>query len=76
MDSGPLPTNPDKRHDHPPVRATRQVATQFARKGFPVRRTLGLRFRDVPEGHWASSAVHTLKDVGILTGYPDAKFRG
>jgi hypothetical protein len=33
-------------------------------------------FRDVPTSHWAWRAVQELRDAGILSGYPDALFRG
>lgn len=33
-------------------------------------------FKDVPEGHWASSAVGRLSQLGILEGFPDGTFRG
>jgi len=33
-------------------------------------------FSDVPKGHWAYEATTTLKEAGLLKGYPDGKFRG
>ena len=33
-------------------------------------------FYDLPENHWAYSAVRELTDLGILTGYPDGRFDG
>ena len=33
-------------------------------------------FHDVPQGHWAYSAVEQLAKDGILTGYEDGTFRG
>ncbi|MCX7972214.1 MAG: S-layer homology domain-containing protein, partial [bacterium] len=33
-------------------------------------------FPDVPDTHWASSAVQQLKAKGILEGYPDGLYRG
>jgi hypothetical protein len=33
------------------------------------------RFSDVPEGHWADEAIHNLRKLGILRGYPDNTFR-
>lgn len=33
-------------------------------------------FSDVPFDHWAFDAVHNLRDLGILTGYPDGTFKG
>lgn len=32
-------------------------------------------FPDVPEGHWADTAIHNLRRAGILYGYPDGSFR-
>ncbi|MEN3014511.1 MAG: S-layer homology domain-containing protein, partial [bacterium] len=31
-------------------------------------------FPDVPDTHWASSAVQQLKAKGILEGYPDGLY--
>ncbi|GMV37412.1 MAG: hypothetical protein AMXMBFR61_19200 [Fimbriimonadales bacterium] len=33
-------------------------------------------FPDVPEYHWAYEALETLKNDGLLVGYPDGMFRG
>lgn len=33
-------------------------------------------FPDVPDTHWASSAVQQLKAKGVLEGYPDGLYRG
>ena len=38
--------------------------------------TFAAPFPDVPETHWASSAVQTLKAKGVLEGYPDGLYRG
>jgi len=38
--------------------------------------TFAAPFPDVPERHWASSAVQTLKAKGVLEGYPDGLYRG
>ncbi|MEK7376455.1 MAG: S-layer homology domain-containing protein, partial [Candidatus Margulisiibacteriota bacterium] len=35
-----------------------------------------LRFRDVPDSHWASKAVYKLVKMGVTQGYPDGTFRG
>jgi len=32
-------------------------------------------FSDVPEGHWAASAVQTAVEKGYVSGYPDGTFR-
>lgn len=34
------------------------------------------QFRDVPSNHWAAKAVEELRSLGLLTGYPDGRFRG
>ncbi|MEX2243303.1 MAG: S-layer homology domain-containing protein [Fimbriimonadaceae bacterium] len=34
------------------------------------------RFSDVPKGHWADEAIHRMRELGILKGYPDNTFRG
>jgi hypothetical protein len=33
-------------------------------------------FKDVPEDHWAASAVYELIKLGVTRGYPDGTFRG
>ena len=33
-------------------------------------------FTDVPEGHWAYSALEVLSKDGVLEGYPDGSFKG
>lgn len=38
--------------------------------------TFAAPFPDVPESHWASSTVQTLKAKGVLEGYPDGLYRG
>ena len=35
-----------------------------------------LKFRDVPDSHWASKAVYKLVKMGVTQGYPDGTFRG
>ncbi|KPJ69872.1 hypothetical protein AMJ44_02075 [candidate division WOR-1 bacterium DG_54_3] len=34
------------------------------------------RFKDVPDDHWAASAVYDLVKLGVTKGYPDGTFRG
>lgn len=36
---------------------------------------LGEGFPDVPPNHWASKATRSLKELGLLKGYPDGTFR-
>ena len=33
-------------------------------------------FKDVPTDHWAYQAVESLREKGIVIGYPDGYFRG
>jgi hypothetical protein len=37
---------------------------------------LAQNFPDVPEYHWAYEALKTLRDDGLLVGYPDGNYRG
>lgn len=34
------------------------------------------KFKDVPDDHWAASAVYDLVKLGVTKGYPDGTFRG
>lgn len=36
----------------------------------------GVPFPDVPVGHWAAQAVQEMKDLGVVTGFPDGEFKG
>lgn len=35
-----------------------------------------VKFKDVPDDHWAASAVYDLVKMGVTKGYPDGTFRG
>ncbi|MBU0672377.1 MAG: S-layer homology domain-containing protein [Candidatus Margulisbacteria bacterium] len=35
-----------------------------------------IKFKDVPDNHWAAPAVYDLVKLGITKGYPDGTFRG
>jgi opacity protein-like surface antigen len=35
-----------------------------------------IEFKDVPDDHWAASAVYDLVKLGVTQGYPDGTFRG
>jgi hypothetical protein len=35
-----------------------------------------LKFKDVPDDHWAASSVYDLVNMGVTQGYPDGTFRG
>jgi len=45
---------------------------ESAVKSQPVQ----LKFRDVPDDHWAASSVYDLVSMGVTQGYPDGTFRG
>lgn len=42
--------------------------------GYAVAQTTS--FPDVPDNHWAAQAVARLKNIGVVTGYPDGQFKG
>lgn len=55
------------------------------RKGLVLLLVLGMAFpafaqeiklKDVPDDHWAASAVYDLVKLGVTKGYPDGTFRG
>ncbi len=33
-------------------------------------------FSDIPDDHWAKEAVETLRQLGLISGFPDNTFRG
>lgn len=35
-----------------------------------------IRFKDVPDDHWATPSVYELVKLGVTKGYPDGTFRG
>jgi len=35
-----------------------------------------MKFKDVPDSHWAAPAVYDLVKLGVTKGYPDGTFRG
>ncbi len=35
-----------------------------------------MKFRDVPDDHWAAPSVYSLVGMGVTQGYPDGTFRG
>ncbi len=35
-----------------------------------------IKFKDVPDNHWAASSVYDLVNMGVTQGYPDGTFRG
>lgn len=35
-----------------------------------------VKFKDVPDTHWAASSVYDLVKMGVTKGYPDGTFRG
>ncbi|MCX5750045.1 MAG: S-layer homology domain-containing protein [Candidatus Saganbacteria bacterium] len=38
--------------------------------------TKEIKFRDVPDSHWAAKSVYKLVKLGVTQGYPDGTFRG
>lgn len=51
------------------------IKQNLAKRGIIVEDPYA-RFSDVPEGHWADEAIHNLRKLGILRGYPDNTFKG
>jgi hypothetical protein len=51
------------------------IKQNLAKRGIIVEDPYA-HFADVPENHWASDAIHNLRKLGILRGYPDNTFRG
>lgn len=35
-----------------------------------------IKFKDIPENHWAEKSVQNLVKLGVTSGYPDRTFRG
>ena len=52
------------------------IAVSIGALCFAAGESTGKRFSDVPEDHWAASAVRKLSDEGVLTGYSDSTYRG
>jgi len=52
----------------PTPEATQEVKTEA--------QTMKVKFRDVPDDHWAASSVYDLVSMGVTQGYPDGTFRG
>jgi S-layer homology domain len=42
----------------------------------PTREAVKVKFKDVPDDHWAASSVYDLVNMGVTQGYPDGTFRG
>jgi len=58
-----------------PVRKVKPRAEIILRQ--PTKTATGeIRFSDVPDDHWAASAVYDLVKMGVTKGYPDGTFRG
>lgn len=43
---------------------------------FAVSSSAEIKFKDLPDDHWAASAVYDLVRMGVTKGYPDGTFRG
>ena len=52
------------------LEAFRQSQRQESQVNLPVARP----FPDVPAGHWAASSVETLRQNGLMLGYPDGAY--
>ena len=53
-----------------------RVDAQFRRLRIPRVGEAKEPFPDVPANHWAAEAVQTMKQEGILRGYPTGRFSG
>ncbi len=42
----------------------------------PTHQVTSIKFRDVPDDHWAASSVYDLVNLGVTQGYPDGTYRG
>lgn len=42
----------------------------------PVLAAESIKFKDVPNDHWAAGSVYDLVRLGVTKGYPDGTFRG
>lgn len=54
----------------------RKVTVLLIILGLAFSASAQLKLKDVPEDHWAASAVYDLVKLGITKGYPDGTFRG
>ena len=48
----------------------------LALPGFAAGADTPFKLKDVPDDHWAASAVYDLVKMGVTRGYPDGTFRG
>lgn len=51
-------------------------AAAFAANGTSAKTAKEIKFRDMPDSHWAAKAVYKLVKMGVTQGYPDGTFRG
>ncbi|WP_261753389.1 S-layer homology domain-containing protein [Tenuibacillus multivorans] len=35
---------------------------------------MGSVYKDVPDNHWAIDSIEQMKELGIMSGYPDGTF--
>lgn len=59
--------------DRLPLSPRRTVLHMPAPKPKALRPVAGGPFSDVPKDHWAAAAVETLRQRGIVVGYPASK---
>lgn len=52
------------------------IRERARRHGLSINDAAMTRFSDVPVGHWADEAIHKMRMLGIVRGYPDNTFRG
>ena len=52
------------------------IRERARRHGLDINDAAMGRFSDVPVGHWADEAIHNMRMLGIVRGYPDNTFRG
>jgi hypothetical protein len=55
--------------------ADREASIRAQRQAAVTRRSTQVNFSDISEGYWARSFITELAGRGILTGFPDGKFR-
>ncbi len=64
---GAAPVASAATHKSKPAKAAPALTAPHAVPGGP--------FRDVPPNHWAAQAVETLRQKGIVRGYPSSAYR-
>lgn len=52
-----------------------KIKDRCTKLGIEIDSTRFQRFSDVPKGHWADEAIHRMREIGIVRGYPGNTFR-